>query len=706
MNPSHVFSAPGIYTVTVSLFNSFNNLIETINEIVEVKDPARRLLYNYPQNASFCSGGYLNLQLSAVNGIFNWYQRLPNGTIINSTISDTIRISSPGTYYVEMRQNDCNGCIMLDSINVSVLPRPNFNLGPDRNLCPGDSVQLTINVANARYLWNTGDTTSSIWVRNGGLYWGQAEYNNNGCPFRDSIIITLLPPVLFALPPDTTLCTLQTLLLDPGVPNASYLWQDGSTSPTYTVSQAGTYWVRITNSNNCSGSDTIVVSYANAQLINLGGDSTLCEGDSLLLSVNVPNAQYLWSTGATSNQIIVYQSGIYWVRVDNGSCTIADTINLQFEQAPSFNLGNDTTLCAYTAWLLTPGIQNASYRWQDGSTQSSFTVTQPGSYWVEVTRYSCIVRDTINVSYYPSLFLSLGNDTSFCSGNSVILDAGPGYTQYLWNTGAQSQQIVVSNQGTYSVVATDTSGCSAVDTLIINNIYSLPLVNLGSDGNLCAGENRTLNAGTDFQFYLWSTGVTSQTIQVNSPGLYFVTVEDNNGCIGSDTVAITGINPSPAGFLPGDSSICRYSSLILIPKYSYRTYYWSTGQGSSSIEIKDPGLYWLEVRDAMNCNGRDTIIVIQKNCLTGVYVPTAFSPNNDGNNDLLTPLVFGSVIKYRFTLYDRGGQVVFSSTKPGQGWNGRIAGLIQTTAVFVWVCEYELVNEKPKVQKGTVVLIQ
>src|SRR6185503_4140945 len=130
---------------------------------------------------------------------------------------------------------------------------------------------------------------------------------------------------------------------------------------TFTVTQPGTYWVRITSVNGCMRSDTIIVSYINAQQVNLGNDTTLCAGSSLLLQTSIANAQYLWSTGATGNQVTVNQSGSYWIHVDNGSCTVADTINVLFAPPPVLSLGNDSTLCPGTQLVLSPGIPNASY---------------------------------------------------------------------------------------------------------------------------------------------------------------------------------------------------------------------------------------------------------------------------------------------------------------------------------------------------------
>ena len=92
--------------------------------------------------------------------------------------------------------------------------------------------------------------------------------------------------------------------------------------------------------------------------------------------------------------------------------------------------------------------------------------------------------------------------------------------------------------------------------------------------------------------------------------------------------------------------------------------------------------------------------------MKGIYVPSAFSPNGDGKNDAFRPLLFGKVKQFTFTIYNRWGQIIFQTKELQKGWNGMTAGTQQQGNVFVWICYYQLENEQPKVEKGTVVLIR
>ncbi|HSN07657.1 MAG TPA: gliding motility-associated C-terminal domain-containing protein, partial [Hanamia sp.] len=188
--------------------------------------------------------------------------------------------------------------------------------------------------------------------------------------------------------------------------------------------------------------------------------------------------------------------------------------------------------------------------------------------------------------------------------------------------------------------------------------------------------------------------------------IYSVTVTDNHGCRSSDTARIETEVPVPAHFLPHDSSICSYRPLELMPLNDYLNYLWNTNAITKAITVSHPGLYWLQVTDAQNCTGRDSIILHAENCVQGFYIPNAFTPNNDGRNDDFKPFLFGPVDHYEFIIYNRGGKIVFKSDNPEEGWNGIYKGVPQDVGVFVWVCEYRFNGKVEKVEKGTVLLLR
>ena len=138
----------------------------------------------------------------------------------------------------------------------------------------------------------------------------------------------------------------------------------------------------------------------------------------------------------------------------------------------------------------------------------------------------------------------------------------------------------------------------------------------------------------------------------------------------------------------------------------FQSYLWNTGSNNSSITITQPGQYWLKVKNNVGCIGLDTIVVLPKNCLKGFFMPTAFTPNNDGKNDIMKPILLGNVKEYRFYIYNRWGQLIFQTIDLSKGWNGTYQGLNQDGNVFVWVCTYQFENEPVQNKKGTFVLIR
>jgi gliding motility-associated-like protein len=618
-----------------------------------------------------------------------------------------ITVTKAGTYYVLTGSTGFSCPSGYGFINVAD-KAIKLDLGKDSVICPGATYDLHINADYTNILWQNGSHVRDTVVTNQ-LYGIVSANDKHGCYTKDTISVgaKYYPRAIFGA--DTTLCNQQTLTLklEPlsnvffsGV----YKWQDGSSLDSFKITAPGTYWGEVTY-DGCTVSDTIHVSFINVQQLNLGRDTSLCEGDYLELKPAVVNASYHWNTGATSSSIVVNQSGQYILEATSNGCALSDTINVNFQPPPTFGLPQDTKICAGEGLLLDPGITGDHYLWQDGSTARNLVATQPGWYWLQLTTNGCTSSDSMYIDQYVAPLINFGNDQSLCRGDSLVLDAGPGFSSYNWNTGAGVSSIVVKNAGEYLVLAQTTDGCTVSDTMTVLNLYEHPVITLDPNENLCAGVARTLDAG-NFQSYQWSTGATSRTITATTIGIYSVDVTDQYGCHGSGSTEIKNMAPVPAGFLTGDTVICQYGTLEIIPAGNYASYHWSTNATTRTIQINQPGVYWLQVQDHYDCEGTDTILVGSKDCMEGMYVPTAFTPNSDGKNDIFRPLLFGDIRQYRFTVYNRWGEKVFESSRPGEGWDGRRSGIALETSAFVWVCSYQLTGHEPETRRGTVMLVK
>ena len=458
---------------------------------------------------------------------------------------------------------------------------------------------------------------------------------------------------------------------------------------------------------------TVVIKSKNYRL-DLGKDTVLCNQTSLKLHAGSSFLSYQWQDGSHDSTFTVVQPGLYWVQVtDSCGNPLRDSILITPYAANQITLGPDRTRCNDDTLHLNapPGFLN--YTWSNNYNISSITsqtvVVNPlvdTAYYIRAEKMpGCFAYDTVRITVHHSPAIDLGSDKSFCSGDSTVFDAGTGFNQYLWNNGNTSRQITVTTPGIYSVRGTTIQGCKSYGTVKVHTVFANPVVRLDHNNTLCLGSSRVLDAGP-FSSYTWTDGSSSRTLSVNNLGIYAVEVQDANGCKGSDTTVIMEFLPLPENFLPADTAICSYGSLTLKPTRTYTSYLWSNNASASAITITQPGEYWLKVEDINGCKGSDTIRVHPKDCMQGFYIPTAFTPDGDGKNDLFRPLLFGQVKKYSFTIYNRWGQVVFQTSELVKGWNGVFAGTKQDSNVFAWTCTYQLEGQEAKTEKGTVMLIR
>lgn len=261
-----------------------------------------------------------------------------------------------------------------------------------------------------------------------------------------------------------------------------------------------------------------------------------------------------------------------------------------------------------------------------------------------------------------------------------------------------------TTSGTYIDTLQTVQGCDSIVTTLLK-VNPKPSPDLGPDKDLCSNSSLVVTPGS-FTAYQWQDMSTSNNFTITTPGIYRVTVTNSFGCTAKDTLTIHSTLAAPVTFLKETDSICMYESLEVSPFYSYNSYQWSTGEKERRLIVQQPGAYWLTVTDANGCSGTDSITIFEKKCMRGIYFPSAFTPNNDGKNDIFRPVLHGKVKQYRFSVYNRWGAVVFQTAEPQKGWDGKIAGNLQLNGVFVWACHYQFEGAEPKTEKGTVVLIR
>ena len=266
-------------------------------------------------------------------------------------------------------------------------------------------------------------------------------------------------------------------------------------------------------------------------------NANFCAGDTVILDASTAGAPYLWQDGSTNSTYTATQEGLYWVQAQGTCGLVTDTIYLSGTPAQSSMIG-DTLICDTNPITLNAGSNTgATYLWNDGSTDSTYQVSQSGTYWVEITNSCGITTDSINVNYFQSQALDLGPDQTFCNGNDYTVDLNYVNTAYLWSNGSTDSSITFTQSGTYWVNATNVCG-SQSDTILIT-VLPNPNVNLGPDQTVCLGETTTLSIyplGNTFEWYDGNNF--DSTVIISEAGQYWVTVYTAQCGDASDTIFI------------------------------------------------------------------------------------------------------------------------------------------------------------------------
>ena len=381
---------------------------------------------------------------------------------------------------------------------------------------------------------------------------------------------------------------------------------------------------------------------------------------------------------------------------------------LSIHGPPQLSLGNDTTICDNMPLTLTTGTQppGTQFQWNDGSAASFLIVSTPGLYSCDVQSNCGTTHDEIQIATKSPPVADIGNDTHFCEGTSITLQSAPqpSDVSYVWSNAATTPSITVQTGGNYWLHTTNNCGTTG-DTILVT-MDPRPVSQLDKDSILCSGTSRTLDAGPGYADYIWENLQRGETRIVTKAGLYWVRIKGYNGCTTQDTITITHIVPTPAAFLPQDTSLCSYEDITLAPTLDFAQYVWSTGESTASIQVTTPGTYWLEGTDRYGCTGTDSILISPKECPYGFFMPTAFTPNQDGRNDLCHPMIYGRISKFIFSIFNRWGQKVFETSDPKRGWDGIVNGHPAEAGSFVWFCTYQLAGASEHHARGTVLLVR
>lgn len=523
-----------------------------------------------------------------------------------------------------------------------------LNLGSDRTVCAEDlPIRLDGGASGSSYLWNDGSTNRFLFVNQSGEYAVETVLYN--CTLQDTIQVTILEPQI-DLGNDTAICQGQTVTIDATQPLVTYLWNDGSTNPTYTTGLEESVWVEITDTFGCTATDTMEVIYP---IADLQGDTTICEGDTLLLFSNVQPqfaTSYTWNTGATGASILITQPGQYWVDIiAEAGCISTDTILIQFQTPPMITMTMDTLLCPDETVEISATVPNMrNILWSNGLTDTSQIISVEGVYTATLTdSVFCEVQDSVYVGFHLEPFVELGNDTVICDGEPIFLvPTVSSVGTFLWNDGSTDESLEVFVGGTYTVDILDENNCPAFDSISVGILSSLQ-PNLPTDTTICEDVILVLNAyQPTAESYLWT----------------------------------------------GESAFYDQNNVA-------DTTFLVTYAGTYSVETVN------------QCGGLTQYIEVTKeDCTCEPYIPNGFTPNADGRNDEFQVYANCEIQEFRMEIYDRWGSLVFATNDDLGRWDGTSNGQEVNSGVYVYRVEYTAAdkngNPTKSLKHGSVTLIR
>ena len=546
------------------------------------------------------------------------------------------------TYTATDANGNVSSCISMVTVEDTIAPiwancPSNISVFADSATCASSvtwsvpTVTDNCSIANSSNNFNSGSafpigntTVSYVAIDSSG--------NADSCVF----VVTVTPqPLLATVTSSMTSCGFNlacagdanataTVAVSGGCLPYQFAWSNGQSSAMATGLAAGTYYVTVTDSLGAFWSDSLVISAPMPLTLTYSADSLVCGNETTgAIDLNVSGGNscaaysFAWSNGATTEDISGLMAGTYTVTVtDTLGCM--SVISHTFIQGaiPSPSLGPDLFKCPGTGISLQTALPWTSYLWSNGDTNSITTANTAGVYWVEVSsNQGCIGRDTIVVSDFAvdnDIITAMGSLT-ICDGDSVVLVADSGLTNLAWSTGEVSSSITVAGfGGPITLTANDGNGCFVTETDTVNYIQfadPLPVITPGPEVMLCDGDNVTLNVQSGYFSYSWSNGATTQTLLVNTPGTYQVTVANGFGCEAvSDPVLVIGV-PLPTPSLSLNSGVLSTTT-------PFATYQWFMdgniipGAIQPTFTPTVSGWYNVMVTDSNGCAGNSDSIFI------------------------------------------------------------------------------------------------
>lgn len=568
------------------------------------------------------------------------------------------------------------------------------------------------------------------------------------------------------LPDKIIQCENFTVLFENGSSSSAitnYVWNFGdsinntypqSGSVQHTYKDTGVYkaFLTVTGPKGCIGSDSVEVRVFPGfkPAFNIGGSCFLNPytfsdaSSSVYGNINywkwdfgdasvtndtsrLKNANYKYQTASLKN--------VQFIVGDSKGCTDTLTRVLSVSEKPLLQVPfKDTLICSIDSLPInvnSTGIFNWEPNLNISNTNTANVIVYPKDttqYIVSINNNGCISKDTITVNVLPFIKVYAGLDSTICLNDTIQLRVKSDALQYQWTNdlnesvpGVKNPFVKPSGNTMYYVTA-NLGKCQDKDSIAIKTV-PYPVANLSNDTLICFGKRVQLNAsitGASFQWFPSLNMFNSNSLQpLVAPAKttrYFLRVSDTLGCpkMVIDSVLVqVATNPI---INAGNDTIVSTNQPLQLNATGASNYQWFPSVGLSEPSIANPIaqlgttidsiIYRVRGDNGNECFGEDFIKVVVYKGGPDIYIPSGFTPNGDGKNDLLRPIPIGISQLTYFKLYNRWGQLIFSTSEMGKGWNGIFNGEQQPTGTYIFQAEGKDFTGKTVYKKGTAVLIR
>ena len=652
----------------------------------------------------------------------------------------SITVSGSGTYWVY----DSGACVMLiDTFHVTYKPLDTTSTNTYDTVCANvTSVTLTASTGYSSYYWSNGTTGGSIVVTTAGTYWVD-ETSNSACTvLADTFDLAFRALPVISLGDDTGFCQGNTLVVKSIQPAGdTLLWSTGSTADSIFVDSSGTY--TLTVHNGCVASASITVTVSPAPVVNLGPDTGDCSGAAIVLhsfDTYSATATYLWSDATTGITDTVTTSGTYWLQVTQGGCSGADTINISIVY-DTFTLYNiDTSICKGNSVqvIATGNGSPQTYQWEPTAGIPNSTIITPiitpdtsATYAVFVFYPGCpTFVDSFHINVQPNPTVYLPGNLSVCDHDTLHLVASVtpqwynGYSyswtpsKYLDDTTASTVVFTAGDTSKIILTVTTPAGCIGVDSTEII-VYTDSFVHYDTTFTVCPGDSVQLvplsdDPGTT---YYWQPALYMSNVNSPAPWVFPLTTQNysaiatsSHGC--RDTVTANVIVlPAAVIYIPDSVTIFPGQSYQINPQTNCNTFAWFPPAGLNDAYISDPlaspvlsTKYVVTATTEWGCSVMDSIsIYVDLN--DAIALPNAFAPGSGADN-IFKIIVNGEVSLNYFRVYNRWGNLVFSTNNINDGWDGTFNSQPQMYDVYVYEVEAVVSGGTVVHKHGNVTLIR